>query len=95
MTWQYDFPIELFRDISVGHFHIRGVKRNFQTPSKGAGNGLGRFFLNLSKKKGWPSEEKTTPKNSNNKPWAYICSKGFFGGLIFGNSGNTRNTSAV
>ena len=22
--------------------------------------------------------------NSNNKPWAYICSKGVFAGLIFG-----------
>ena len=26
------------------------------------------------------------PQNSNNKPWAYICSKGFYGGLIFGGS---------
>ena len=24
------------------------------------------------------------PKNSDNKPWAYTCSKGFFAGLIFG-----------
>ena len=24
------------------------------------------------------------PLNSDNKPWAYICSKGFFAGLIFG-----------
>ena len=24
------------------------------------------------------------PEKSDNKPWAYICSKGFFAGLIFG-----------
>ena len=24
------------------------------------------------------------PQNSDNKPWDYICSKGFFAGLIFG-----------
>ena len=24
------------------------------------------------------------PQNSDNKPWAYICSEGFFAGLIFG-----------
>ena len=27
---------------------------------------------------------KEIPQNSDNKPWAYICSKRFFDGLIFG-----------
>ena len=29
-------------------------------------------------------------QNSDNKPWAYICSKGFFAGLIFGGANFRR-----
>ena len=41
------------------------------------------FSYNQCYRRCW-LENEALPQNSDNKPWAYICSKGFFAGLIFG-----------